>query len=213
MCSVGVLGTDIICHMTPAIEVNVLNHLPLFHKFVFTQNLPLNLLGRDLMHKLSLGLPDYSRPFHLHAGEAVGVAMVDSRAWSWGTYIGFVKKLKLKDGSVPIVHDSAAPPEEVRVTFNLLWLFVNRSSTEERGGLSRAHYHVKRYPPIRVAVNRAVFEKETLESNNALKTVNLKKIKHIHKPYRKYKSYRISMLWTSETLVFDILEQSLQFMK
>ncbi len=33
---------------------------------------------------------------------------------------GFVKKLKLKDGSVPIVHDSAAPPEEVSVTFNLL---------------------------------------------------------------------------------------------
>ncbi len=29
----------------------------------------------------ALGLPDYSRPFHLHAGEAVGVAMVDSRAW------------------------------------------------------------------------------------------------------------------------------------
>ncbi len=29
----------------------------------------------------ALGLPDYSRPFHLHAGEAVGVAMVDSREW------------------------------------------------------------------------------------------------------------------------------------
>ncbi len=28
----------------------------------------------------ALGLPDYSRPFHLHAGEAVGVAMVDPRA-------------------------------------------------------------------------------------------------------------------------------------
>ncbi len=33
---------------------------------------------------------------------------------------GFVKKLKLKDGSVPIVHDSAAPPEEVSVTFNFV---------------------------------------------------------------------------------------------
>ncbi len=29
----------------------------------------------------ALGLPDYFRPFHLHAGEAVGVAMVDPRAW------------------------------------------------------------------------------------------------------------------------------------
>ncbi len=29
----------------------------------------------------ALGLPDYSRPFHLHAGEAGGVAMVDSREW------------------------------------------------------------------------------------------------------------------------------------
>ncbi len=54
MLSVGVLGTNIICHLTPAIEVKVLNHLPLFHKFVFTPNLPLNLLGRDLMHKLSI---------------------------------------------------------------------------------------------------------------------------------------------------------------
>ncbi len=29
----------------------------------------------------ALGLPDYSRPFHLLAGEAVGDAMVDPRAW------------------------------------------------------------------------------------------------------------------------------------
>ncbi len=29
---------------------------------------------------------------------------------------GFVKKFKLKDGAVPIVHDSAAPPEEVSLT-------------------------------------------------------------------------------------------------
>ncbi len=53
MRSVGVSGTDIICHMTPAIEVKVLKDLPLFHRFVITPNLPLNLLGRDLMHKLS----------------------------------------------------------------------------------------------------------------------------------------------------------------
>ncbi len=56
MRSVGVSGTDIICHMTPAIEVKVLNRLPLFHKFVITPNSPLNLLGRDLMHKLALKL-------------------------------------------------------------------------------------------------------------------------------------------------------------
>ncbi len=54
MRSVGVSGTDIICHMTPAIEVRVLNHLPLFHKFVITPNSPFNLLGRDLMHKLGI---------------------------------------------------------------------------------------------------------------------------------------------------------------
>ncbi len=54
MLSVGVLGTNIICHLTPAIEVKVLNHIPLFHKLVFAPNLPLNLLGRDLMHKLSI---------------------------------------------------------------------------------------------------------------------------------------------------------------
>ncbi len=29
---------------------------------------------------------------------------------------GFVKKLKLKDGSVPIVHDPAASPEEASLT-------------------------------------------------------------------------------------------------
>ncbi len=54
MRSVGVLGTDIICHMTPAIKVKVLNHIPLFHRFVITPKLPLNLLGRDLMYKLSI---------------------------------------------------------------------------------------------------------------------------------------------------------------
>ncbi len=34
---------------------------------------------------------------------------------------GVVKKLKLKDGSVPIVHDPAAPPEVVSFTFSLTW--------------------------------------------------------------------------------------------
>ncbi len=33
------------------------------------------------------------------------------------------------------------------------------TSTEERGGVSSAHYHVKRYAPKRVTVNRAVFDK------------------------------------------------------
>ncbi len=42
---------------------------------------------------------------------------------------GFVKKLKLKDGSVTIVHDPAAPPEEVSLTlishnifYDYLWI-------------------------------------------------------------------------------------------
>ncbi|KAA0724010.1 Retrovirus-related Pol polyprotein from transposon gypsy [Triplophysa tibetana] len=54
MRSVGVSGTEVICHMTPAIEVKAINHLPFFHKFVVTPNSPLNLLGRDLMHKLNI---------------------------------------------------------------------------------------------------------------------------------------------------------------
>ncbi len=32
------------------------------------------------------------------------------------------------------------------------------TSTEERGGASSDHYHVKRYAPNQVTVNRAVFE-------------------------------------------------------
>ncbi len=69
MYSVGVSGTDIICHMTPAIEVKVLNHIPLFHKFVIIPNLTLNILGRDLMHKLSIEIvfSDSSVNFSLHS--------------------------------------------------------------------------------------------------------------------------------------------------
>ncbi len=33
------------------------------------------------------------------------------------------------------------------------------SSTEERGGVRRTHYHVKRCAPKRVTVNGAVFDK------------------------------------------------------
>ncbi len=33
------------------------------------------------------------------------------------------------------------------------------TSTEERDGVSSAHWHVKRYAPKRVTVNRAVFDK------------------------------------------------------
>ncbi|MGL5598690.1 MAG: reverse transcriptase domain-containing protein, partial [Aeromonas sp.] len=54
MRSVGVSGTDVICHMTPPIEVRALNHVPFFHRFAITPNSPLNLLGRDLMHKLRI---------------------------------------------------------------------------------------------------------------------------------------------------------------
>ncbi len=34
---------------------------------------------------------------------------------------GFVKKFKLKDGSAPIVHDPAAPPEEVSLTLYIFY--------------------------------------------------------------------------------------------
>ncbi len=54
---------------------------------------------------------------------------------------GFVKKLKLEDRSVPIVHDPAAPPEEVSLTIYMFMiicespLFFHRSN----GGVNRAH--------------------------------------------------------------------------
>ncbi len=37
---------------------------------------------------------------------------------------GFVKKLKLNDGSVTIVHDPAAPPEEVSLTFFIFYDYL-----------------------------------------------------------------------------------------
>ncbi len=37
---------------------------------------------------------------------------------------GFVKKLKLKDGSVPIFHDPAAPPEEVSLTLYIFYDYL-----------------------------------------------------------------------------------------
>ncbi len=43
----------------------------------------------------------------------------------WGTIqAGFVKKLKLKDGSVTIVHDPAAPPEKVIVTLSIFYDYL-----------------------------------------------------------------------------------------
>ncbi len=37
---------------------------------------------------------------------------------------GFVKKLKLKDGSVTIVHDPVAPPEEIIVTLSIFYDYL-----------------------------------------------------------------------------------------
>ncbi len=37
---------------------------------------------------------------------------------------GFVKKLKLKDGSVPIVHDPDAFPEVVSLTLYNIYIFL-----------------------------------------------------------------------------------------
>ncbi len=52
----------------------------------------------------------------------------------------FVKKLKLKDGSVPIVHDPAACPEEESLTlyicFNYLWIAFALPQKRGPGGQS-----------------------------------------------------------------------------
>ncbi len=66
--------------------------------------------------------------------------------------------LLLKDGSVPIAHDLAAPPGVVSVTLYIYFLMIICESPllfhgKERGWVSRAHYHVKRYAPKWVAVN------------------------------------------------------------
>ncbi len=76
---------------------------------------------------------------------------------------GFVKKLKPKDGSVPIVHDPAAPPEEESLAFNFFMIICE----------SRLLFHRR--------------ERWVGQSSLACK-------EHIHKPYRKYKIYRMSML-------------------
>ncbi len=44
---------------------------------------------------------------------------------------GFVKKLKLKDGSVTIVHDPAAPPEEVSLTLNIFYDYLRIASDQQ----------------------------------------------------------------------------------
>ncbi len=110
---------------------------------------------------------------------------------------GFVKKLKLKDGSVPIVQKPAAPPECSKSHY-LCFMIICKSHLlfhrRERWG-EQSSLACKEICTETSYCEQSCFDKETLESNNALeKTVNLKKINHIHKPYRKYKSYRISML-------------------
>ncbi len=37
---------------------------------------------------------------------------------------GFVKKFKLKNGLAPIVHDPAAPPEEIRSTLFIVYDYL-----------------------------------------------------------------------------------------
>ncbi len=71
--------------MTPTIEVKVLNHIPLFHRFVITPNSPFNLLGKDLMHKLSIEIVFSDSSVNFSLLSDVLDATVDvipySRAW------------------------------------------------------------------------------------------------------------------------------------
>lgn len=54
--SVGISGTDIPCPVTPPLEVRAPGLIPFFHKFTIIPGAPLNLLGRDLMHKLNMDI-------------------------------------------------------------------------------------------------------------------------------------------------------------
>ncbi|MGL4599928.1 MAG: reverse transcriptase domain-containing protein [Plesiomonas sp.] len=54
--SVGISGTDIICPVTPPLEVRAPGLKPFFHKFTIIPGAPLNLLGRDMMHKLGMDI-------------------------------------------------------------------------------------------------------------------------------------------------------------
>ncbi len=54
---------------------------------------------------------------------------------------GFVKKLKLKDGPVPIVYYPAALPEEVSLILYIFYdyLQITFALPQKRGGVGRAH--------------------------------------------------------------------------
>nr|XP_055047287.1 uncharacterized protein LOC129432726 [Misgurnus anguillicaudatus] len=52
----GISGTDMICPITPPLEVRAPGVKPFFHKFHIIPNACLNLLGRDMMHKLNMDI-------------------------------------------------------------------------------------------------------------------------------------------------------------
>uniref|UniRef100_A0A671NBT6 ribonuclease H n=1 Tax=Sinocyclocheilus anshuiensis TaxID=1608454 RepID=A0A671NBT6_9TELE len=54
--SVGISGTDIACPVTPPLEVRAPGFKPFFHKFTIIPGAPINLLGRDMMHKLNMDI-------------------------------------------------------------------------------------------------------------------------------------------------------------
>lgn len=54
--SMGISGTDMICPITPPLEVRAPGVKPFFHKFHIIPNACLNLLGRDMMHKLNMDI-------------------------------------------------------------------------------------------------------------------------------------------------------------